>query len=799
MASYGTQLSAHERRGIFFARIRHYRQLLWRTKWILLCCALFFLIASSIAVLVLLKKDKAELATAMIGVENTADRTAVKDVSGLMQAQSDMILSRTFLQGIVSDLSLRFSIKKYQLSAIADSVALDSNAINGRYRFTLDTDNPGSFWIGFIGYEKEGMAKEFLSHVKKPKEILRGNIADLSVLSVCGMRLFFSKEFRASPYDFSFKIASLQSAVEDLYDMITVKESDSRNGVSNITLSVKGKDYRLITDIANRTADAFVERNMNFKQARTRNLVASLEKQLESVSKDLMSTQDALQRFRAANPSVGLTENIKQRIGSLSAMQKGAFDAKKSIADGQELQSRLSAQGGEDKQMVAKEILSFLAARNVSAAQALTSEFTSLEAEQKQLEKNYVAEHPLRVENDKKLAKLTEDITNALSGYISSAQNQTTANTNNISAMVNELQTLPSKELELAELERRNQIFSDIYSSVLNRYNQAKVSNSGEVSEVYVMDKAVPPIAQPPVIPKLLVIIFLVTIMGTFLPVLVLDYFDRTAHTEDDFMLKSGRSVFEGIPKLSALSKATSKAGHHGGHMTVGALHDADTIAKEVFRVLRTKIMLKIFDAPQKTIVITSLEPGAGKSTVTANLAFSLAQQHVKTLVIDADLRRGTLHKWFGKPQGPGLSDFLGSFKAVNKESAMALVQQTSVPDLFFIGSGTPEDTSSELLSLHNFEQLLTAYSENFSVILIDSPPLEAVIDAAILAPIVYGFLVVARAGSTDVSELSEKITEFPVIDEKVFGYILNDVSSEKSSKYYKYSKYYAALKPVKA
>ncbi len=799
MSSFTTQISAHERRGNFFARIRHYRQLLWRTKWILLFCAVFFLISSSITVLFLTKHGKAEFATVLIGVENTADRTAVKDVSGLMQAQSDMILSRTFLQGIVSDMSLRLTIKKFPRSSIVDSIALDSNTLNGRYRFTLDSDNPGMYWIGYSGNDGEGIVNEIRSHLEKPKEILRGNVSELSVISFGGLRLNFCSSFKANPHNFFFKIIDMQTAVEDLFDKISVKESDSRTGVSNISLSVKGKDYKLAADIANRTADAFVDRNMNFKQARTRNLVSSLEKQLESVSKDLMSTQDALERFRAANPSIGLSENIKQRIGSLSAMEKGAFDSKKALIEGQELQSRFSTQSTDEKQLVGKEILAFLAARNVSAAAALTTEFTELVTERRQLEKNYVAEHPLRIDNATKLGKVLDDINAALTAYLSSTQAQASANAANIASLSNELQTLPSKELQLAELERRHQIFSDIYSSVLNRYNQAKVSNTGEVSEVYVMDRAVPPISPPPMILKLLVIIFFVTLMGTFLPVLALDYFDRTAHTEDDFILKCGKRVFEGIPKLEVLSKVKLRENGHNGHVTVDSLHDSDEITKEVFRVLRTKLMLKIFDAPKKSLVVTSLEPGAGKSTVTANLAFSLAQQRVRTLVIDADLRRGTLYKWFGKPQTPGLSDFLGSFAEVNRDAAMALVHATSVPDLFFVNAGTPQDTSSELLSLHNFEQLLKVYSEKFSLIIIDSPPLEAVIDAAIIAPLIYGFLVIARAGVTDVSELSEKISEFPVIDEKVIGYVLNSLTSEKSSKYFKYSKYYAAMKPEKA
>jgi tyrosine-protein kinase Etk/Wzc len=214
--------------------------------------------------------------------------------------------------------------------------------------------------------------------------------------------------------------------------------------------------------------------------------------------------------------------------------------------------------------------------------------------------------------------------------------------------------------------------------------------------------------------------------------------------------------------------------------------------------MLRTKILLTLHEFGEKSIVITSLEPGAGKSTVTANLAYTLARQKIKTLVIDGDLRRGTLYKWLGKNRAPGLSDYLNSPEnpgSTAPDDISSLIQTTAVPDLFFISAGTPEMMSSELLASGRFERLKREVEKRFSFIIVDSPPLDALADAAILAPLFSGFLIVARAGATDIADLTQRIAEFPNIEEKVLGYVLNNVSHGRSSKYYKYAAYYSTPK----
>jgi|WetSurMetagenome_2_1015567.scaffolds.fasta_scaffold00368_10 capsular exopolysaccharide synthesis family protein len=785
-----------EGRNGMLQRIEHYRGLIWRARWYCLGAGAVFTVLAVVATFFLAGRVRDQQSTVFIGVENTTDISAVKDVSGLMQAQSDLILSRTFLSEIVKRLSLQLSMRKVPRSAVFDTVSVDSLAPAGLYTFRMIPHVLDSFEVLFTRDAESGNSLAFLSPFKKRTAVYRGKISELTVLQGDGMRLVFSRRFISAPSGFAFRISDVQHAVEDLHGRITVKESDARDGVSNISVSVKGKDYRLIADAANRIADAFVEKNMSFKKARTNGVVASLEKQLEMVSRDLSASSDMLRDFRAANPTVGLSENVKQRIGGLSQMEKSVSDSKENIAGAHDLLTRYEAAPPEDRSRIVGEALAFLAKRNVSSATAFQADMADLTAQARDLERSYSVDHPLRVDVANKIDKLGSDVIASLKDYAASLDKTVASRTSDIQAMSSDLQSLPSKELQLAELERRHQIFSDIYSTVMSRYNQAKVLNAGEVAEAFVMDRAVPPVPEPVSKPKLLALAIIFALALTLLPLLAYDFFDGTAHSETEFLQKAGKAVIEGIPTIVSFKNTTHNGRVHAVHPApLVAAADKEGVSREVFRVLRTKIMLRLDESREKSLVVTSLEPGAGKSTVSANLARSIARQHTKTLIIDGDLRRGTLHTWFGKRQSPGLSEYLSDPGTTKLED---IIQPTDLPELFCISSGRAEQASTELFASGGFQVLKQELAKRFSFILMDSPPLDAVTDAAIIASLFSGFLIVARAGSTNVHDLTQTVSEYPEIDGKVLGYVLNRVASDKSHRYYRYRSYYSVA-PSKA
>jgi len=208
----------------------------------------------------------------------------------------------------------------------------------------------------------------------------------------------------------------------------------------------------------------------------------------------------------------------------------------------------------------------------------------------------------------------------------------------------------------------------------------------------------------------------------------------------------------------------------------------------EQFRSLRSRIYQLRYEAPLKTILVCSGMPSEGKSFVTANLAMSLARNSVNNiLLIDADLRRPTLHTLLGAPNTLGLSEYLAGTADFNhvlqRDRNPAAAGRVS--NLTFIASGKCGDNSSELVANHRIEELINAASPHFDWILIDSPPVLAVTDAVDIARAADAVLLVAREASTpfDVAQR----TQAAFANSRVLGFVLNAAKDAGKSGSYNY------------
>jgi protein-tyrosine kinase len=213
----------------------------------------------------------------------------------------------------------------------------------------------------------------------------------------------------------------------------------------------------------------------------------------------------------------------------------------------------------------------------------------------------------------------------------------------------------------------------------------------------------------------------------------------------------------------------------------------------EQFRSLRSRLYQARYEAPLKTILVSSGMPSEGKSFVAANLAMSLARNNVNhILLIDADLRRPTLHNMLGAPDTPGLSDYLAGTAELSDilqrsrgPRAVESAGVNSFSNLTFIPAGKCGDNSSELMANHRIEKLISTLSPLFDWILIDSPPVLAVTDAIDVANAADAVLLVARGGSTpfDVAQR----TQAAFRNSRILGFVLNAVKDAPSRGSYSY------------
>ncbi len=206
----------------------------------------------------------------------------------------------------------------------------------------------------------------------------------------------------------------------------------------------------------------------------------------------------------------------------------------------------------------------------------------------------------------------------------------------------------------------------------------------------------------------------------------------------------------------------------------------------EAFKSLRTNIMFSLAKEGCKKIMIASSVSSEGKSTISAHLAVSLADMGASVLVIDCDLRRGKVHKFFEVKRNPGLANVLAGFTDVN-----TAVQKTSVDKLYILSAGVVPPNPSELLASERMKILIDEFSKSFDYIIMDTSPVNVVSDALAIAPLVDGVVVVARQNYTDKTTFEKCINSLEFAGAKIIGVVLNDAQEKRVSYTKKYSSYY--------
>ena len=209
------------------------------------------------------------------------------------------------------------------------------------------------------------------------------------------------------------------------------------------------------------------------------------------------------------------------------------------------------------------------------------------------------------------------------------------------------------------------------------------------------------------------------------------------------------------------------------------ALRDPRSPAAEAYRTLRTNIQFSSLDKPLHTLLATSTAPDEGKSTTIANLAVTMAQAEQRVVLVDCDLRRPSLHSMFGLPNNEGLTSLM------LQESSRIPVQKTEVPGLLVLTSGPLPPRPADILGSKRMEAVIAQLREHADIVLFDTPPVNAVTDAAVLATKVDGVLLVFRAGSTKRDRAREARRLLEKVNANVVGVVLTDVKGQDGYSYY--------------
>lgn len=293
---------------------------------------------------------------------------------------------------------------------------------------------------------------------------------------------------------------------------------------------------------------------------------------------------------------------------------------------------------------------------------------------------------------------------------------------------------LPETQQELVRLKRDVEVGNEIYLQMLANIQQLDIARAGTVGNVRVVDEAAVNMEQP-VRPKKALIVTLSFILGGMLGVfgvLVRNMLNRGVENPDDIE-NIGLPVYAGVPKSETQetfdrSRQRAKQRKKAPKSRLLAVENPADLAIEAIRSLRTSLHFGMMDSKNNILMISGPSPGVGKTFVSTNLAAVMALTDQKVLLIDADLRKGVSHQAFGVDNKQGLSDVLSG--RISRSDA---IHSTEVANLCFIPRGTIPPNPSELLMSRQFEEFLQAVSPDFDLVIIDTPPILAVTDAAIV------------------------------------------------------------------
>uniref|UniRef100_UPI000D6F8169 polysaccharide biosynthesis tyrosine autokinase n=1 Tax=Klebsiella pneumoniae TaxID=573 RepID=UPI000D6F8169 len=347
---------------------------------------------------------------------------------------------------------------------------------------------------------------------------------------------------------------------------------------------------------------------------------------------------------------------------------------------------------------------------------------------------------------------------------------------------------MPETQQEILRLSRDVESGRAVYMQLLNRQQELNIAKSSAIGNVRIIDNAV---TEPkPIKPKKIIIVLLGIILGggVSVAIVILQVFLRRGIESPEQLEELGVNVYASIPVSETFSKKTSQSFKRNKIKGVNeyrdgllAIENPADLAIEAIRGLRTSLHFAMMEARNNILMISGASPNAGKTFVSTNLSAIIAQSNKKVLFIDADLRKGYTHKLFEVSNDNGLSDLLAG-----KTDIAKAIKKLPAAGFDFISRGNIPPNPAELLMHERFGKLLEWANNEYDLVVIDTPPILAVTDAAIVGNYSGTTLLVARFEMNTPKEIEVSVKRFEQSGVKVKGCIMNGVV-KKASSYYSY------------
>jgi capsular exopolysaccharide synthesis family protein len=740
--------------------LRRYRAALFRYKWLVVLCA----VVGAGAGFGLTKVQKPKYsAQATIWIQQGAKGGGTQN-GPIQQAQllesfawQDLVRSYVVLDDVVRQMHLFLEPK-----VPGDSTALSALQLTERFR-------PGDYRITVDG----GGRKFVLS--TGTSEIQRGTVGD-SVGQAVGFIWAPGPRILRPGRSISFSISTPRDAAVRLGQELQTETPTQGNF---LRLSLVGTDPAFTAATLNALAKRFVEVAADLKTEKLTELTKILGEQLATVGDTLRRKEATLQAFRVGTitlpterpqtvlaPGMELTQSdpLFQNFFTMKV------DRESLRRDREAIEAVLRSPSDSSDPVVALEGIG--AVKGAAELMSALGEMTGKQAALRALRLRYTDDNPAVQRAAAEVSALRRQTVPTLArALIASIRTRETELDGRLGNVSRELRDIPPRAIEQERLTRDVSIASNLYTTLQGRYEEARLAEVSSIPDVRILDAAVTPEKPLRDVIPMFVGGGLAGGLGLAIVLaILLDHFDRRLRYPDQVTRDMGLTILGVVPRVPS---------------GVGLRADAAAPVVDALRSIRLNLVHAYGTAGPLVTTITSPGSGDGKSFISSNLALTFADMGHKTLLIDGDIRRGSLHRVLKLNRKPGLIDYLAG-QAGRDE----IVQASGIPSLDFIGSGTRKTGGPELLASSTMSQLLVSLRSAYSVIIMDSPPLGAGVDPLVLGTLTGSILMVFRSGVTDREMASVKLDHMARLPIRILGAILNDVKDDAVYKYY-YSSYY--------
>src|SRR5271165_1435605 len=572
-----------------------------------------------------------------------------------------------------------------------------------------------------------------------------------------------------------------------------------------IEVHYRSPDPQKAANVVNTLMQTYVENNFKARFDSTMQASDWLQRQLVDLQMKVEASQEKLVRYQKEHEILGIDEKQNITMAKLDELNKELTSAESERMDKEALY-RMVESGDPDAIASSAGGLEESGAGTQSASQLLEnlrSKQADLKIQAADLSTQFGPSYPKLTQLNNQLKEIDAQIQAEMKKVASKVRGQYTTALQRESMLRDALEKQKQEANKLNEsaieyniIKRDSETYRTLYEGLLQKLKEAGVSAGLKSNNFRIVDRAAQPAAPiEPNVPRNLLFAFVLGLASGVGLAFLLEGVDSTVRTTEQAQMISGLASLGMIP----LGSKSAREGPNPKRLVIASSKEAVELVTQVrpqsqmaesYRALRTSLLLSNLGAPPKVIMVTSALPQEGKTTTSINCAVVLAQKGVRVLLIDADLRRPSIHKTLGMGPRSGLSNVLTGSATLEQ----AITRSTVLPNLFVLPAGTPPPNPAELLASANMKDVLAQLRGEYDHIVIDTPPSLSVTDAVVLSPRADAVVLVIRSGQTTKNALRRSRDILTQVNAKVVGVLLNavDLSSPDYYYYYEYQGKYA-------